>query len=69
MVISLGSLGDLDEFLTALGGTEMGMAILIMLDQIERLGTSLTSNLDSRPSNTLVRSLVCLRFDGNGYLT
>lgn len=69
MVVTLGSLGDLEKFTTAIGGAELGVSILIVFDEIEGLGTGLTINRDSRPSNVLVRSLPRLRFDSNGYLT
>ena len=69
MVVALGSLRYFEQPLTTVNGTELGVSILIVLDQIERLGTSLTGNLDRRPSNVLVRSLPCLWFDRNGYLT
>tara|TARA_Y100000287_G_scaffold182043_1_gene178966 strand:- start:307 stop:645 length:339 start_codon:yes stop_codon:yes gene_type:complete len=69
MVVTLGSLGDLEKFTTAVDRAELGVSILIMLDEIEGLSTGLTGNLDSRPSNVLVRSLPCLWFDRNGYLS
>ena len=69
MVVTLGSLGDLEKFTTTVDRAELGVSILIMLDEIEGLSTGLTGNLDSRPSNVLVRSLPCLWFDRNGYLS
>ena len=68
MVVTLRSFGNLEQPLTTVNGTELGMSILIVLDQIERLGTGLTSNLDSRPSNMIVRALLSLRVNSNGYL-
>ena len=69
MIVTLGSLGNLEQPLATIDRTELGMSILIMLDEIEGLGAGLTGNRDSRPSNVLVRSLPCLRFDCDGYLT
>ena len=68
MVVALGSLRYLEQPLATTNGTELGVSILIVLDQIERLGTRLTGNLDSRPSNVIVSTLVGLRVNRNGYL-
>lgn len=68
MIVPLGSFGNPEQPLTTVNGTELGVSILIVLDQIERLGTGLTGNLDSRPSNMIVRTLVGLRVNRNGYL-
>jgi len=68
MVVALRSFGNPEQPLATVNGTELGVSILIVLDQIERLGTGLTSNLDSRPSNMIVRTLVSLRVNSNGYL-
>ena len=68
MVVALGSLRYLEQPSATTNGTELGVSILIVLDQIERLGTGLTGNLDSRPSNVIVSTLVGLGVNRNGYL-